>query len=338
VVSAVIHIKVVTFSAEPEGHAIRETPLAPSEELETFRLSDRRLTIELVAAEPQLDSPVAVCWDADGRMFVAEMIDYPLGPTAGQIRMLEDRNGDGQYEHATVFADGLRFPNGVLAARGGLFVTAAPDLLFLRDTDGDGNADERRVAFTGFGEGNQQLRANGLTHGPDNWIYGANGRSDGVIRRPNDPPDGGVSIRGRDFRFTSDGSHFEATSGQSQFGQSHDDWGNRFLSWNTIPVRHALFEQSFLDRNPRLASRGVLDIADPQDPRIPDQPSPANVQSRTHRLLQRTVRADDLSRRRVGQGVPGQCLRGRIAHQSRASKTFDARRPDVRLAPRRARP
>ena len=97
-----------------------------------FDLADSRLTIELVAADPQLDSPVAICWDADGRLFVAEMIDYPLGPTAGRIRLLEDRDGDGRYEQATVFADGLQFPNGVLAARGGLFVTAAPDLLFLQ--------------------------------------------------------------------------------------------------------------------------------------------------------------------------------------------------------------
>ena len=254
--------------AEPDDDAPtahRQTPLSPERELASFRLADRRLTIELVAAEPQLDSPVAVCWDADGRMFVAEMIGYPTGPTAGQIRRLEDRDGDGRYEHATVFADGLRFPNGLLPANGGLFVTAAPDLLFLRDVDGDGTADQRTIVFTGFGEGNQQLRANGLVWGLDNWIYGANGRSDGAIRRPSDPPDKAVSIRGRDFRFLPDGSRFEATSGQSQFGQTRDDWGNRFLSWNTIPIRHALFDQQFLDRNPRLSAHGVRDLADAID-------------------------------------------------------------------------
>src|SRR5205814_538236 len=144
--------------------------------------------------------------------------------------LLEDRDNDGRYEQATVFASGLNFPNGVLAARGGVFVTAAPDILFLKDKDGDGKADEKHVVFTGFGEGNQQLRANGLTWGLDNWIYGANGRSDGQVRRPTDPPEKAVSIRTRDFRFRPDGSQFEATSGQSQFGQARDDWGNRFLS------------------------------------------------------------------------------------------------------------
>ena len=244
---------------------VRETPLSPDEELASFELADSRLTIELVASEPDLDSPVAISFDGDGRMFVAEMIDYPLGPTAGRIRLLEDRDADGRYEHATVFAQGLKFPNGVLAARGGVFVTAAPDILFLKDTDGDGQADQRQVVFTGFGEGNQQLRVNGLTWGLDNWIYGANGRSDGNVRRPADPPDKAISIRARDFRFRPDGSSIEATSGASQFGQTSDDWGNRFLSWNTIPIRHALFDQRFLERTPRLSAYAVRDIADPSD-------------------------------------------------------------------------
>ena len=244
---------------------VRETPLSPDEELASFELADRRLTVELVASEPELDSPVAISFDGDGRMFVAEMIDYPLGPTAGRIRLLEDRDADGRYERATVFAQGLKFPNGVLAARGGVYVTAAPDILFLKDADGDGVAEKRQVAYTGFGEGNQQLRANGLTWGLDNWIYGANGRSDGNVRRPADPPDKAISIRARDFRFRPDGSAIEATSGASQFGQAGDDWGNRFLSWNTIPIRHALFDQHFLERSARLSAYAVRDIADPND-------------------------------------------------------------------------
>jgi putative membrane-bound dehydrogenase-like protein len=254
-----------TLIRPAHAEEVRETPLTPEQELATFELNDKRLTIELVAAEPRLDSPVAISWDADGRLYVAEMIDYPLGPTAGRIRLLEDRDGNGRYERDSVFAEGLNFPNGVLAAQGGVFVTAAPDLLFFKDTNGDGKADEKRVVFSGFAEGNQQLRANGLTWGLDNWIYGANGRSDGNVRRPQDPIERAVSIRARDFRFRPDGSQFEATSGQSQFGQAGDDWGNRFLSWNTIPIRQAVFDQAFLDRNPRLSVYGVRDIADPAD-------------------------------------------------------------------------
>ena len=75
-----------------------------------FVLADPALTIELVAAEPEVTSPVAIAWDEDGRLYVAEMIDYPVAPAAGRIRRLEDRDGDGRYEHATVFAEGLPFP------------------------------------------------------------------------------------------------------------------------------------------------------------------------------------------------------------------------------------
>src|SRR5262245_24414624 len=135
-------------------------PLSPREELATLRLADPALKVELVAAEPDVVSPVAIAWDEDGRMFVAEMVDYPSGPAAGRVRMLEDRDGDGRYERATVFADRLAYPTGVLPWEGGVLVTAAPDIWFFQDRDGDGRADERRVVLTGFGEGNQQLRVN----------------------------------------------------------------------------------------------------------------------------------------------------------------------------------
>src|SRR5882762_1075648 len=148
-----------------------DSPLSPKKELATFHFADENLTAELVASEPDVVAPVAIAWDTDGRLFVAEMTDYPSGPVSGRIRMLEDRDGDGRYERAVVFADKIAFPNGVMAWNGGIFVTAAPDILFFKDTDGDGHADERRVILTGFGEGNQQLRVNGLFGGLDNWIY-----------------------------------------------------------------------------------------------------------------------------------------------------------------------
>ena len=94
-------------------------------------------------------------------------------------------------------------------------VTAAPDILFFKDTDGDGCADERHVMLTGFAEGNQQLRVNGLYWGLDNWIYGANGRSDGEARWADELTNRAVSIRRRDFRFRPDTKQFEAIAGHS---------------------------------------------------------------------------------------------------------------------------
>jgi putative membrane-bound dehydrogenase-like protein len=302
----------LAWADEPQ---LRETPLVPEQEMATFQLADDRLSVALVACEPEVESPVAVCWDADGRMYVAEMIGYPDTPGMGRIKLLEDRDNDGRYEQATVFAEGLNFPNGVLASQQGLFVTAAPDLLFLKDSDGDNVADKKVVVFTGFGEGNQQLRVNGLTWGLDNWIYGANGRSDGNVRRPDDPVEKAVSIRGRDFRFTPDGRQFEATSGQSQFGQGSDDWGNRFVSWNTIPVRHALFEQEFLDRNPRLAAFGVRDIAEDAETGqvFPISPRPKTFNQEAtdyyNALCGLTIfRGDAMGKDYVGSALAGESL------------------------------
>ena len=174
------------------------------------------------------------------------------------------------YERSTVFAEGLPFPNGVLPCFGGVLVTAAPDIWFFRDTDGDGRADERKVILTGFGEGNTQLRVNGLYWGLDNWIYAANGRSDGEVRTPGSDPSRAVSIRRRDVRFRFRPDHkdvqVEAIAGFSQFGLAHDDRGNRFPSWNTIPLRHVVVEQADLDRNPYLAeTSSIAPILDESD-------------------------------------------------------------------------
>ncbi len=251
----------------------REGPRSPSDELAALVLADPELMLELVAAEPDVKSPVAIAWDEDGRLYVAEMTDYPVAPASGRIRRLEDRDGDGRYERATIFADQLPFPNGVLPCFGGVLVTAAPHIWFFRDRDGDGRAEEKRIVLTGFGEGNTQLRVNGPTIGLDNMVYVANGRSDGDIRVPDDVSARAVSIRRRDLRFRLTGkrsgpvaSMLEAVAGFSQFGLPHDDWGNRFPSWNTIPIRHVVFEQQALDRNPYLAETScvasILDLAD----------------------------------------------------------------------------
>src|SRR6266498_3460738 len=79
-------------------HGQPVSPLVPAQERASFRFADENLVAELVAAEPNVVSPVALGWDADGRLFVAEMSDYPNAPTGGRIKLLEDGNGDGLYE------------------------------------------------------------------------------------------------------------------------------------------------------------------------------------------------------------------------------------------------
>jgi len=326
-------------------------PLDPASERASFRFADPQLIAELVAAEPHVSSPVALAWDARGRMFVAEMRDYPNSKEGGAIRQLEDHDADGKYETATVFADRLPFPNSVLPWNGGVLVTAAPDLWFLRDRDGDGVAEERRVLFTGFGTGNQQLRVNGLLWGLDGWVYGANGRSDGDLRRVYNPrdlggsfrdsapdPTKGVSLRGRDFRFRPDTGEVETLVGRSQFGHARDDWGNRFLSWNTIPLRHEVFPDHFLARHPQLAAFDVLQDCLPAGDRgevFPLTPPPLvfNTESGSHfNALSglHLFRGQALGSAYIGNAFVGESLRNLVHRRVLVSEgpTFRAERPD----------
>ena len=316
------------------GAAPGSAPLSPKDEAATFEWADALLTADLVAAEPEVVSPVAMCWDANGRLFVAEMIDYPVGATAGRIRMLEDKNGDGRYETSTVFADSIPFPNGVMAWSGGILVTAAPDILFLKDTDNDGKADVRRVLYTGFAQGNQQLRVNGLHWGIDGWIYGANGRSDGEVRSIENG--GIVSIRGSDFRFRPESGAFETLAGRSQFGLGRDDWGNRFLSWNTIPIRHDAVPRHYLERNPRLSATAGLTALVPtaDEGRVFPKSRPPqtfNQESTSHfnALAGLTIyRGDLLPRAYYGNAFVGESLRNLVHRRvmEPSGATFTAKR------------
>src|SRR5437667_9851569 len=87
------------------------SPLSPAEEQASFQLADPSLSIELVAAEPEIVSPVALAWDSAGRLFVAEMTDYPSGPVSGRLKMLEDLHGTGRYDPVTELAGPAAFPN-----------------------------------------------------------------------------------------------------------------------------------------------------------------------------------------------------------------------------------
>jgi len=229
----------------------------------SFQLADPNLSISLLAAEPAVASPVAVAWDEFGRLYVVEMTDYPADGSGGQVKRLEDRDGDGIYEHATLFAEKLAWPSGVLPYKGGILVTSAPNLLYFKDTNDDGKADVREVVLTGFGEGNQQLRVNSPTWGLDNWITMANGRSGGAVRKPGDDPARAVNIPRNDIRFQPMTGEIQAIAGFSQFGLPRDNWGDRFPSWNTVPIRHVVLENQSVNgtTQPGLVA-DILDLND----------------------------------------------------------------------------
>jgi putative membrane-bound dehydrogenase-like protein len=148
--------------------------------------------------------------------------------------------------------DGLNLPTGVLPWRGGVLITAAPEILWAKDTDGDGRADKREVLYDGFRPGNPQHRVNGLRWGLDNWIHIANGDSDGIIRSVKTGKT--VNISGRDLRIRPDEGLLEAQSGETQFGRCRDDWGNWFGNNNSDALWHYVLRDHYLRRNPHAVS------------------------------------------------------------------------------------
>jgi putative membrane-bound dehydrogenase-like protein len=230
------------------------SPVPPEEAADTWQVADD-LIIELVAAEPLVGSPCALAFDARGRLFVAENRGYPRfdKPAEGIVAMLTDADGDGKMDQRKVFADGLTFPNGVLPWKDGLIVSCAPDILFLRDSNGDGEADEKRVLLTGFDTTQStQLRVNAPQIGPDGWIYLAAGLSGGSITCPEHPERPALKMTS-DVRFHPETLVVELVDGKSQFGQSFDSAGRRFICMNRLPVQHVVLSSKWLGRNPNLA-------------------------------------------------------------------------------------
>ena len=252
--------------------------MSPEDSLKAMRVRPG-FKVELVASEPLVMDPIAFDWGADGRLWVVEMKDYPLGKnndgkSGGRIKFLEDLDGDGRYDKATVFLDDVNFPTGVLPWRKGVLVSAAPEIFYAEDTDGDGTADKRETLFTGFTEGNPQHRVNGFELGLDNWIYGANGDSGGKISVAADLArklastqrntnllgqilTNVVNISGRDFRFHPDSGKFRAVAGMTQFGRHRDDWGNWFGNNNPNWLWHYHIPEHYLTRNPYLAVKST---------------------------------------------------------------------------------
>lgn len=242
------------------GAADRHPALSPEESLKTFQLEEG-LRIELVAAEPLVIDPVAFAFEPDGRLYVAEGRAYPDPveqgsgeSTLGRIALLKDSDGDGRYDQRVEFAAGLGYVNGIMLWRGGMFVTAAPNILYLKDTDGDGVADERRVVLTGFdATKTAQLRVSHPTLGLDGKVYVTSGLNGGKVTSPLHPGRAPVTFSSRDGRFDPDTFLFENTGGRAQFGLAFDAYGRRFITTNRHPVLQVMLEPWHLARNPHLA-------------------------------------------------------------------------------------
>ena len=156
-------------------------PLSPAESIKKIQLPPG-FHMELVASEPMVQEPVAICWDGNGRMYVAEMNTYMKDAMApvnlnqlSRIKLLEDTDGDGKMDKSTVFIDSLVLPRTILAVGDQLLVgvTNVQHIWSYRDTNGDGKADEKKIVFKNdvLDVRNLEHQNGGFYWNLDNWIY-----------------------------------------------------------------------------------------------------------------------------------------------------------------------
>ena len=210
-------------------------------------------SVDLVAKEPDVRQPMAFAFDARGRLWVAEGNCYPQKRPEGQgvdrLLIFEDADRDGSFETRTVFADDLNLVSGLQVGHGGVWVGAAPELLFIPDRDGDDRPDgPPEVLLDGFGYADTHETLNSLTWGPDGWLYG----NQGVFNRSLVGPPGAsdadrTPLSAGVWRYHPVRRAFEvfARGGSNQWGLAFDADGELFMThcrsfWGGGPTTHVV--------------------------------------------------------------------------------------------------
>src|SRR4051812_19376251 len=200
--------------------AIPPAPVVPPEEaLKTFKVA-AGFRLELVAAEPLVHEPVALSFDADGRLWVAEMRGYMPDidgkgedQPVGDVVVLEDTDGDGKFDKSTVFLDKLVLPRAIACVGDGVLIAEPPNVWFCRSTTGGLKCDQKTlVTSTYCSRAAVEHTANGLLPAMDNWIYSANST---------------MRFRYENGRFTTG-----TTRSRGQWGITQDDLGRLFYNSN----------------------------------------------------------------------------------------------------------
>jgi mono/diheme cytochrome c family protein/glucose/arabinose dehydrogenase len=264
--------------------------LTPDQALKRFSLP-AGYRIELVAAEPLVHDPIAIDFDADGRMYVVEMRGYMPNvrgegedQPVGRIVVLEDRNDDGRMDTATTFMDSLVLPRAVKVLDHGVLVGVPPHLWLAHDTTGDLRADIRQVVRDDYGspKDNPEHSANGLLWGFDNWIHNANYPGELRLRR--------------DGQFA-----FRPTPSEGQWGISADEYGRFYRNSNEDPVRTDLIPAHYATRNANQpALRGVYEQLTSNVAVFPARKTPGI--NRGYR--ERTMRPDSTLAHYTAAGAP----------------------------------
>jgi putative heme-binding domain-containing protein len=224
------------FARDDADLLIARTPPHTAQEQQRMFHVPPGFRVELVASEPDIVKPINMKFDSAGRLYVTQSYEYPFphpegAPGRDTIRRIVDTNGDGIPDKVSVFAEGLSIPIGVTPIPGGVFGYSVPNLYRFPDNNGDGVADSREIAYSGFGHRDTHGMVNGLNYWLDGWIYCCHGYSNTSTIKGTD----GSTITmtsGNTFRVRIDGSHVDQFSfGQvNPFGMTFDPRGDMFTA------------------------------------------------------------------------------------------------------------
>ncbi|MFP6902796.1 MAG: hypothetical protein VCB81_03960, partial [Verrucomicrobiia bacterium] len=221
--------------------------LTPAQALKSFKLAPG-FRIEIAAADPLVHDPVAMAFDADGRMWVVEMRAFMpnvdgTGEDArtGRVGVLEDTDGDGRMDKRTDFLTGLQMPRAIALVKGGVLVAEPPMLWFCEDTDGDLKADKKTVVLKNYAsQGPVEHTDNGLMLGLDNWLYNAKSTK---------------RLRFVDGKWVLNNTRF-----RGQWGITQDNYGRIYYNNNSNPLYGDLIAGHYSVRNPHHPSRHGVNV------------------------------------------------------------------------------
>ncbi len=199
--------------------------------------------VDLVAGEPDLHQPIALAIDSHGRLWVAEAHSYPNRRAAGEgldrIVVFEDTQGDGSFDRRIEFLDGLNLVSGLEVGFGGVWIGAAPELLFVPDADGDLVPDgPAEVVLDGWGYQDTHETLNSFTWGPDGWLYGCHGVfTHSRVGAPGTPDAERTPLNAGLWRYHPTKGHFEvfAWGTSNPWGVAFDARGQAFVTACVIP-------------------------------------------------------------------------------------------------------
>lgn len=243
--------------------------MAPEDVVRTMKLPPG-FKANVFAAEPDVQNPIAMAWDARGRLWVAENYTYAEAGVKFELKLrdriiiLSDTDGDGRMDERKVFADDLQMLTSIEVGLGGVWCLTLPELVFIPDSNGDDKPDgPPQTLLTGFRvpPENYHNFANGLRFGPDGWLYGRCGASAPAdVGRPGTPAEELIPVRGGMWRYSPFTQVFESlNSGTTNpWGHDWDKHGELFFIntvnghlWHSIPGAHYTRPHT-IDPNPRV--------------------------------------------------------------------------------------